>query len=95
MTAANVRGDLKVKDRRVTVNDLQMEMLRGAIVANGFYETVNVDRPAFGMDFRLSSLDIPAAFAALTTVQKLAPIARWAQGNVSGPWPSMESSAAT
>ncbi len=84
LTAANVRGDLKVKDRRVTVNDLQMEMLRGAIVANGFYETVIADRPTFGMDFRLSSLDIPAAFAALTTVQKLAPIARWAQGNVSG-----------
>jgi hypothetical protein len=84
LTAANVRGDLRVKDRRVTVNDLQLEMLRGAIVTNGFYETVNADRPTFGMDFRMSSLDIPAAFAALTTVQKLAPIARWAQGNVSG-----------
>jgi hypothetical protein len=84
MTAANVRGDLKVKDQRVTLHNLQMEMLRGSIVANGFYETVNVERPAFGMDFRVTSLDIPLAFAALSTVQKFAPIAKWAQGNVSG-----------
>jgi hypothetical protein len=84
LTAANVRGDLKVKDQRVTLNGLQMEVLRGSIVANGFYETVITGRPAFGMDFRLTSVDIPTAFAALTTVQKLAPIARWAQGNVSG-----------
>ena len=84
LTAANVHGDLKVKDQRVTLNGLQMETLRGSIVANGFYETLIADRPAFGMDFRLTSLDIPTAFTALTTVQKLAPIARWAQGNVSG-----------
>ena len=84
LTMANMRGDLQVKNQRVTLNDVQMEMLRGSVVANGFYETVNAGRPAFGMDVRLTSLDIPAAFAALTTVRALMPIARWAQGNVSG-----------
>src|SRR5207344_728230 len=84
LTAANVRGDLQVKNQRVTLTDLRMDALRGSVVANGFYETVSADRPVFGMDFRLTTLDIPTAFAALTTVQKFAPIARWAQGNVSG-----------
>jgi cell division septum initiation protein DivIVA len=61
-----------------------METLRGTVVANGFYETTVPRRPTFDFDFKLAAVDIPAAFAALTTVQKLAPVARWAQGGLSG-----------
>ena len=84
LTAANVRGDLHVKDQRVTLDELRMETLRGTVVANGFYETTVPGRPTFDVDLRLAAVDIPAAFAALTTVQKLAPVARWAQGALSG-----------
>jgi AsmA-like C-terminal region len=84
LTAASVRGSLHVKDRRVTLSDLRMETLRGSVVANGFYETVATDRPSFDVDLGLTQVDIPSAFAALSTVQMLAPIARWAQGSVSG-----------
>jgi uncharacterized protein involved in outer membrane biogenesis len=83
LSIANARGALRVKDRRVTIDDFRMEMLRGAVVANGFYETTNLARPTFDVDLRVASVDIPTAFAALTTVQKLAPVARWAQGTVS------------
>jgi hypothetical protein len=84
LTAANVRGGLHVKDQRVTLQDLGMEMLRGSVVANGFYETTVATRPTFDVGLRVAGLDIPAAFTALTTVQKLAPLARWTQGTVSG-----------
>jgi len=84
LTMANVRGGLRVKDQRVTLRELRMEMLRGQVVANGHYDTRDTARPAFDVDLRLAGVDIPAAFAALTTVQKLAPVARWAQGGVSG-----------
>ncbi len=84
ITAANVRGNLRVKDQRVTLDELQMETLRGSVVANGFYETTVPGRPTFDVDFRLAGIDIPSAFAALTTVQQLVPLARWAQGAVSG-----------
>jgi hypothetical protein len=84
LTAANVRGDLHVKNQRVTLDELRMETLRGSVVANGFYETTVAGRPTFDVDLRLAAVDIPAAFAALTTVQKIAPVARWAQGSVSG-----------
>ncbi|MDQ6634770.1 MAG: AsmA-like C-terminal region-containing protein, partial [Gemmatimonadota bacterium] len=84
LTLANVRGDLHVKNQRVTLNELRMETLRGTVVANGFYETIAPGRPTFDVDLELAAVDIPAAFAALTTVQKLAPIARWAQGGISG-----------
>lgn len=84
LTMANVRGDLHVKDQRVTLQELSMETLRGKVIATGFYETTVANRPTFDMDLKLAGVDIPAAFAALTTVQKLAPIARWAQGSVTG-----------
>jgi hypothetical protein len=83
LTFANVRGGLRVKDRRVTLSDLRMETLRGSVVANGFYETTDLARPTFDVDLGVTTVDIPTAFAALTTVQKLAPVARWAQGSVS------------
>lgn len=84
LTLANVRGNLRVKDQRVTLDDLRMETLRGAVVANGSYETTVAAHPTFDVDLGLTSVDIPAAFAALTTVQQLAPVARWAQGSISG-----------
>ncbi|HET7189562.1 MAG TPA: AsmA-like C-terminal region-containing protein, partial [Gemmatimonadaceae bacterium] len=84
ITAANVHGDLRVKDQRVTLNELRMETLRGTVIANGYYETTVPGRPTFDFDLRLAAVDIPSAFTALTTVQKLAPIARWAQGGLSG-----------
>jgi hypothetical protein len=73
-----------VKDQRVTLDGLHMETLRGTVVADGFYETTVPRRPTFDIDFRLAGVDIPTAFAALTTVQKFVPVARWAQGGVSG-----------
>jgi hypothetical protein len=81
---ANVSGNLQVKNQRVTMRDLKMDMLKGAVVANGFYDTVDPAKPAFSMDVKMTTLDIPTAFASLVTVQKLTPIAKWAQGNVSG-----------
>lgn len=84
LALANVRGGIRIKDERATLRDLQMEMLRGSVIASGFYETVVPGKPAFDLDLRLATLDIPSAFSALTTVQTLAPVARWAQGTVSG-----------
>jgi hypothetical protein len=83
LTLANVKGILQVKDQRVTMRNLTMEMARGTVVANGFYETVNPNKPVFNMSVGLTTLDIPT-FAALATVQQLAPIAKYAQGHVSG-----------
>lgn len=84
LSAANVRGGLRVKDRRVTLDSLRLDALNGAVVASGYYETVDEARPAFHTSFRLDDVDVPAAFAAVGTVQRIAPIARWARGTISG-----------
>lgn len=80
---ANARGKVRVKDQRVTLDGFRMGMLGGEVVASGFYETTTPAKPTFDLDVTADSLDIPTAFASLVTVQRLAPIARYARGSFS------------
>ena len=79
----DARGAVRVKDRRLTLEEFVVKTLGGEVAVSGFYETVDTTRPAFDAKLRLANLDIPAAFQTLATVQALAPIARWAQGRFS------------
>ena len=79
----NARGRLRVKDQRVTLEDFRMNTLGGEIGVTGFYETTNAAKPTFDVGLKLTKVDIPSAFEAFTTVQMLAPVAKYAVGNVS------------
>jgi hypothetical protein len=79
----NAHGKLRVKDRRVTLEDFRMNTLGGEIALNGYYETIDTTKPAFDVGFRMTKLNIPSAFQAFTTVQMLAPVAKYASGLVS------------
>jgi hypothetical protein len=83
LTMTDARGGLRVKDRRATLQSFSMNTLGGSIGVSGYYDTTDLTKPTFDVDFQMKSVAIPAAFAALTTVQKLAPVARYASGNVS------------
>ncbi|HEX6614845.1 MAG TPA: AsmA-like C-terminal region-containing protein [Gemmatimonadales bacterium] len=80
---SNAHGKLRVKDRRVTLENFQMNTLGGQIALNGYYETVDTTKPAFDVGFRMMKVDIPSAFEAFATVQALAPVAKYAIGKVS------------
>lgn len=79
----HARGDLRVSDQRVTLEDFAMDMLGGAMAVSGFYETTDPARPTFDLDLRMVDVDVPAAFAGLGTVRAFAPVARYAQGRLS------------
>ena len=79
----NARGALRVKDKRATLDNFTMNTLGGSIGVSGCYETVDSVRPTFDTQVQLKSVDIPSAFSALTTVQMLAPVAKFARGTVS------------
>ncbi|HMH56258.1 MAG TPA: AsmA-like C-terminal region-containing protein, partial [Gemmatimonadales bacterium] len=76
------RGKLRVKDQRVTLEDFQMNTLGGQIAVSGFYETTNLAKPTFDVGLKMLKVNIPAAFQAFTTVQMLAPVAKYASGRV-------------
>jgi hypothetical protein len=83
LSMTDARGGLRVKDERATLERFTMNTLGGAFSVTGFYETTDVARPTFDVNMQMKSVDIPSAFAALTTVQVLAPVARYARGTVS------------
>jgi AsmA-like protein len=75
-------GRLTIKDQRVTLENFRMNTLGGSIGVTGFYETTNPAKPTFDVAFGMTKVDIPSAFQAFTTVQMLAPVAKYAAGNV-------------
>ncbi|MGN6392463.1 MAG: AsmA family protein [Gemmatimonadales bacterium] len=79
---SNARGKLRVKDRRVTLENFTMNTLGGEIAVSGYYETVDTTKPAFDVGLKMTKVDIPSAFKAFATVQALAPVAKYALGTV-------------
>jgi hypothetical protein len=79
----NARGRLRVKDQRVTLEDFRMNTLGGEIGLTGFYETTNPAKPTFDVGLKMTKVSIPSTFQAFTTVQMLAPVAKYAVGNMS------------
>ena len=80
---SNARGRLRIKDQRITLENFRLNTLGGEIGVTGFYETTSPAKPTFDVGLKMTKVDIPAAFEALTTVQRLAPVAKYAQGNFS------------
>lgn len=83
LTMRNARGRLRVKDERITLENFTFATLGGEFAVNGFYETTDVAKPTFDVGLRIQKLDIPRAFQAFTTVQRLAPVAKYATGTFS------------
>jgi hypothetical protein len=79
----DVRGALRVKDGRASLQDLTMQALGGRLALSGSYETTNPARPLFDLELHVDSIDAAQAFARVATVRALAPIARYAQGRLS------------
>jgi hypothetical protein len=79
----DARGRLRIKDQRVTLENFQMNTLGGQIGVSGYYETTTPAKPSFDVDMKLTRVSIPSAFQAFTTVQMLAPVAKYASGTVS------------
>jgi AsmA-like C-terminal region/AsmA family len=80
LTMANARGELRIKDQRVVLEDFRVNTLGGAIAVSGSYDTKIPTKPAFDVGLKMVKLNIPAAFQTFATVQKLAPVAKYASG---------------
>jgi hypothetical protein len=79
----NTIGTILVKDSRVILDGLKMNMLSGSMQLSGEYNTKDAGSPMVDFDFKASDIDIPAAFTSFSMLQKFAPIAGKAVGNVS------------
>lgn len=83
MDLKNVKGVMKIKDKVLSLENLNMNTLEGALGINGTYSTVVDGKPA--VDFRLDirDVDVRQAFQTFNTMEMLAPIAGLASGKIS------------
>ena len=76
----NMNGNIEIKKRKVDMTNLNLGLLGGKVLMNGYYETTNPKKPSVDLTFKVDNFDIQKTFAAFNTVQKLAPIGQYAKG---------------
>ena len=80
LTIDNMVGNIVVRQKKVDMTNLNLGLLGGKVLMNGYYETTNPKKPTVDLSFKVDNFDIQKTFAAFNTVQKLAPIGQYAKG---------------
>ncbi|HLN72206.1 MAG TPA: AsmA-like C-terminal region-containing protein [Prolixibacteraceae bacterium] len=83
MPINNINGAIKVKDRRMELNNLAMDMLQGRVVMTGLYASKVKNKPTFDFKVNMQNMDMPAAYQSLETFQRYVPLAAHSQGKFS------------
>ncbi|WP_317899233.1 AsmA family protein [Aurantibacillus circumpalustris] len=76
----NMVGNIVVRDQKVDMTNLRMNVIGGALTINGYYETTNIKKPTVGMNLKMENFDIQTTFKTFNSVKKLAPIGEYAKG---------------
>ncbi len=83
MSLNNINGLIRVKDQRLELTNLTMEMLQGKVALNGSYTSNKQNKPLFDFKLNMENLDLPTAYQSLSTFQRYVPIASRSQGKFS------------
>jgi hypothetical protein len=81
---ANVRGKMAISDGVLSIDGITADMLGGSALVTGTYDTRKPKTPKTQMSLKVNNISVSQAFRTFNTVQALAPIAGFAQGNLSG-----------
>lgn len=76
-------GKLDIKNSKVQMKDLSARTLGGKFEADGFYDTKDAEKPKYKLTYDIKAFDFKNSFQKFITIQKLAPIANYIQGNFS------------
>lgn len=80
---SNVKGQLKVEDEVLNLQNLSANMLGGSAQINGSYATKNTDKPSMDLAYKINKFDIKQTFEQLNTVQAIAPLGKYLTGSFS------------
>ena len=79
----NLGGKVTLKDEIATLHNLNMDAMGGAIGLGGSYNTQNHEKPKVNFNYVLKELEIEQLAKNFLTIEKLAPIAKYAKGKIS------------
>jgi vacuolar-type H+-ATPase subunit H len=78
-----VKGGVSLKDETARLTNLVMNLLEGTVAMNGTYDARDLSLPKMDFDFNISNMNIRKAADAFVTIDKLAPLAKSANGKFS------------
>ncbi|MGE3824523.1 MAG: AsmA-like C-terminal region-containing protein [Bacteroidia bacterium] len=81
MTA--VKGKLTIKDKKVALNGLDMNLMDGTMNLAGSYDVSNIKKPLVDFDIAVTNFDVTKTFNTFNTVQTLAPVGKYVKGKFS------------
>jgi hypothetical protein len=80
---SNINGLIVVKNQRMDLSNLVMDVLQGQLTVNGSYTSNKANKPLFDFKMNLDNVDIPSTFQSISTIQRYMPIAGKSQGKIS------------
>lgn len=83
MVINEINGQVTLRDETATLDNLTMKALDGEVGLSGSYNTQNHKEPKFDLAYKLKEVDINQLATHFITIDKLAPIAKYANGKVS------------
>lgn len=83
MVIDNFSGKMLVKDAEVKMDNVMFKMIDGNVKMSGLYGTKNVKQPDMAFDISLTDFDIQKAIQTFNSIQRMVPIAKFANGKVS------------
>jgi hypothetical protein len=82
MDIKNVKGSVGMKEEVASLNNLTMNTMGGTVGLKGSYDTKDHSKPKIDFGYNLKELDINQLANNFVTIEKLAPIAKYAQGKI-------------
>lgn len=79
----NISGNVKMKEEVASLNNLTMNTMGGKVGLRGSYSSQDHNKPAIDFGYNLAEIDIQQISSKFLTIQKLAPIAKYAKGKFS------------
>lgn len=79
----NINGKVVLKEEVASLDNLTMQAMGGTVGLKGSYDTQNHATPKLDFGYNLKEIDIQTLVKNFITVEKLAPIAKYAQGKIS------------
>jgi hypothetical protein len=80
MVIENMVGNIVVRNEKLSMNNLKMNTMGGALTMDGYYESTNIKKPTTSLNLKIENFDIQNTFNTFNSVQKLAPVGKYAKG---------------
>ncbi|HRW63734.1 MAG TPA: AsmA-like C-terminal region-containing protein, partial [Bacteroidales bacterium] len=83
MDITNLTGVFVIKDKKVMMNNLNMNLLDGKLGIDGEYNTQNIEAPSVTMSLDIEKMEIESALNSFSMLEKMAPILKNCKGKIS------------